>query len=84
MLEALGGLGAYGITSVILIVIAFLCFASMVKKLIGNIIMGGVLFWLLNTLGITHMVWNTVNGIVVALFGVPGTIILAIINWAGK
>ena len=84
MLEALGGLGAYGITSVILIVIAFLCFASMVKKLIGNIIMGGVLFWLLNTLGINHMVWNTVNGIVVALFGVPGTIILAIINWAGK
>ena len=82
MLEALGGLGGYGITSVILIVIAFLCFASIVKKLIGNIIMGGILFWLLNTLGITHMVWNTVHGMVVALFGVPGTIVLAIMDLA--
>ena len=56
MLESLGGLGGYGIASVLMVVVAFLLFAKFVKKIIGNIIMGGVLFWLLNTLGITHMV----------------------------
>ena len=58
MLESLGGLGGYGIASVLMVVVAFLLFAKFVKKIIGNIIMGGVLFWLLNTLGITHMVWS--------------------------
>lgn len=80
MLEALGGLGGYGITGVIIVVLAFFLFAKFVKKIIGNIIMGGVLFWLLNTLGITHMVWDTTSGIVVALLGIPGTLILAVIN----
>ena len=76
MLESLGGLGGYGIASVLMVV-------KFVKKIIGNIIMGGVLFWLLNTLGITHMVWNTMHGIVVAIFGVPGTLILAILDVIG-
>lgn len=80
MLEALGGLGGYGITSVIIIALAFFLFAKFVKKIIGNIIMGGILFWLLNTLGITHMVWDTISGIVVAILGIPGTLILAVIN----
>ncbi len=80
MLEALGGLGGYGITSVIIIALAFFLFAKFVKKIIGNIIMGGILFWLLNTLGITHMVWDTTSGIVVAILGIPGTLILAVIN----
>ena len=80
MLEALGGLGGYGITGIIIVALAFFLFAKFVKKIIGNIIMGGVLFWLLNTLGITHMVWDTMNGIIVALFGVPGTLILAVCN----
>lgn len=53
MMETLGGLGGYGITSIIVIFIAFMLFAKFAKKIIGNIIMGGVLFWLLNTLGIT-------------------------------
>ncbi len=79
-MEILGGLGGYGITSVIIIALAFFLFAKFVKKIIGNIVMGGLLFWLLNTLGITHMVWNTTSGIVVALLGVPGTLILAVIN----
>ncbi len=81
MLESLGGLGTYGITSAIVIVIALFLFAGFVKKIVGNIIMGGILFWLLNSFGITHMVWNTLNGIIVALFGVPGTIILAILDF---
>ncbi len=80
MLEALGGLGGYGITSVIIVALAFFLFAKFVKKIIGNIIMGGILFWLLNTLGITHMVWDTTSGIVVAILGIPGTLILAVIN----
>ena len=82
MLESLGGLGGYGITSLIIVVIAFLLFAKFVKKIIGNIVMGGLLFWLLNTLGITHMVWNTVQGMIVALFGVPGTVVLALMDLA--
>ena len=53
MMETLGGLGGYGITSIIVIFIAFMLFEKKKKKIIGNIIMGGVLFWLLNTLGIT-------------------------------
>ena len=76
MLESLGGLGGYGIASVLMVVVAFLLFAKFVKKIIGNIIMGGVL-------GITHMVWNTMHGIVVAIFGVPGTLILAILDVIG-
>lgn len=83
MLESLGGLGGYGIASVLMVVVAFLLFAKFVKKIIGNIIMGGVLFWLLNTLGITHMLWNTMHGIMVAIFGVPGTLILAILDVIG-
>ena len=74
MIESLGALGGYGITSVIVIIVAFFLFARFVKKIIGNIIMGGLLFWLLNTIGITHMTLTTMHGIVVALFGVPGTI----------
>lgn len=81
MLETLGGLGTYGITSAIVIVIALFLFAGFVKKIVGNIIMGGILFWLLNSFGITHMVWNTLNGIIVALFGVPGTLVLAILDF---
>lgn len=81
MLESLGGLGTYGITSAIVIVIALFLFAGFVKKIVGNIIMGGILFWLLNSFGITHMVWNTLNGIIVALFGVPGTLVLAILDF---
>ena len=50
-METLGGLGGYGITSIIVIFIAFMLFAKFAKKIIGNIIMGGVLFWLLYTLG---------------------------------
>ena len=83
MLESLGALGGYGITSVIVIVIAFFLFAKFVKKIIGNIIMGGLLFWLLNLVGITHMNLTTMHGIVVALFGVPGTIVLAILDLLG-
>ena len=29
------------------------------------------------------MVWNTMHGIVVAIFGVPGTLILAILDVIG-
>ena len=82
MIESLGALGGYGITSVIVIVIAFFLFARFVKKIIGNIIMGGLL-WLLNTVGITHMTVTTMHGIVVALFGVPGTIVLALLDLVG-
>ncbi len=83
MLESLGALGGYSITSILVILIAVFLFARFVKKIIGNIILGGLLFWLLNTVGITHMTLTTMHGIVVALFGVPGTIILAILNILG-
>lgn len=83
MIESLGALGGYGITSIIIIIVAFFFFAHFVKKIIGNIIMGGILFWLLNTVGITHMALTTMHGIVVALFGVPGTIVLALLNLMG-
>ncbi len=83
MLESLGALGGYSITSILVILITVFLFARFVKKIIGNIILGGLLFWLLNTVGITHMTLTTMHGIVVALFGVPGTIILAILNILG-
>lgn len=83
MLESLGALGGYSITSILVILIAVFLFARFVKKIIGNIILGGLLFWLLNTVGITYMTLTTMHGIVVALFGVPGTIILAILNILG-
>ena len=80
MMESLSGLGAYGITSVIIIVISFFLFARFVKKIIGNIILGGALFFLLNFLGITHMDLSVGKGILIALLGIPGTIILALAN----
>ena len=81
LISTLGGLGSYGIVSIIVIIVAVLLFTRFVKKILGNIIMGGVLFWLLNAFGITHMVWNTTHGIIVALFGVPGTLILALLDF---
>ncbi|WP_296956168.1 ABC transporter permease [uncultured Dialister sp.] len=78
MLESLGALGGYGITSIIIILIAFFFFVHAVKKVVGNIICGGILFYLLNTLGITHITWTFTNGLIVALLGTPGTILLAI------
>lgn len=82
-INALGGLGGYGIVSIIVIIAASFLFARFVTKIIGNIVMGGILFWLLNTLGITHMVWNTTHGTAVALFGIPGTLILALLDLIG-
>lgn len=81
MIESLGALGGYGITSVIVIIVAFFLFARFVKN--HRQYHYGRLLWPLNTIGITHMTLTTMHGIVVALFGVPGTIVLALLNLVG-
>jgi hypothetical protein len=80
MLSSMSGLGAYGITSIIIIILSFFLFARFVKKIICNIILGGLLFYLLNLLNITHMSLTVSHGIVISLLGIPGTIILAIMD----
>ena len=49
-----------------------------VKGIITNIIMGGALYIFLDMFHIAHMSWSVTDGIVVALLGVPGTILLAL------
>lgn len=65
------------ITAAIMIMIAkFLGWA--LSPFIGNIIAGGVVYWLIDALGLVALPWSVLDAIIVAFFGVPGTIVIAI------
>lgn len=69
---------SFGITGIIVALAAFLLVKRMVKGIITNIIMGGALYFFLDAFNIVKMSWSIMDGIVVALLGIPGTIILAL------
>lgn len=46
--------------------------------LIGNIIIGGILYYLIDALHIVRMSWSFIDWIIIAFFGTPGTIFLAL------
>lgn len=74
----LGSIAGFSITSIIVVVLALFLFAKFVKKIIVNILFGGALYVLVDYLNIVHMPWSTLDGIIVALLGIPGTVILTI------
>lgn len=45
---------------------------------IGNILVGGVLYWLIDALGIVALPWSWLDALIVAFFGVPGTLCIAV------
>ena len=66
---------SFGATGILVALFA----ALMVKRFVKGIItMGGALYIFLDMFHIAHMSWSVTDGIVVALLGVPGTILLAL------
>lgn len=65
------------VVAVIVVMIAkFLGWA--LRPFIGNIIAGGVVYWLIDALGMVALPWSVLDAVIVAFFGVPGTIAIAI------
>ena len=52
-----------------------------VFPLLGNIILGGLLYYVINLLHIVHMPWSFFDIVVIAIFGIPGTVFLAIFHF---
>ena len=79
MLESIGApIVSYGITSIIIIVVSIFILGRFAKKIFTNILMGGILYFILDATNIVHRNWSTFDGIIVALFGVFGTVMIAI------
>ena len=75
------GVGIVGIiTSIIFILIFWKFLSCAIFPLLGNIIAGGILYYLLDALQIVHMHWSTFDIVIVAIFGIPGTIFLALLR----
>lgn len=74
----LGSIAGFSITSIIVVVISVFLFAKFAKKIIVNILFGGALYVLVDYLAIVPMTWSTLDGIIIALLGVPGTILIII------
>lgn len=79
-METLGGLGGYGITSIIVIFIAFMLFAKFAKKNHRKYHYGRCPLLAPEYTGNYPYELDTMNGIIVALFGTLGTLILAILD----
>lgn len=45
---------------------------------LGNIICGGAIYWFLDAFHIVAMRWTLLDGIIVALLGIPGTLLIAL------
>lgn len=71
------------------IIIAFLIVALLMYFLIkfigcalapfmGNIVAGGILYLLIDAFGLVTLDWSFFDAVVVAVFGVPGTLVLAV------
>lgn len=71
-------IASYSITSIIIIILSLFLLGRFAKKVFTNIIMGGLLYFILDATNIVQMSWSTFDGIIVALFGVFGTIMIAI------
>lgn len=52
-----------------------------IAPFLSNIIAGGILYFFLDAFHIIPMDWSLFDALVVALFGVPGTIFLAILTF---
>ena len=68
------------ITSVVCIFLLWKFLSCAVFPLLGNIILGGLLYYVINLLHIVHMPWSFFDIVVIAIFGIPGTVFLAIFS----
>lgn len=62
----------------LLLILAVKLIGCAILPFMGNIIAGGILYMLIDAFHIVKMDWSLFDAVVVALFGVPGTIFLAI------
>lgn len=71
------------ITFVVVAVIAIFILRILgwvIAPFIGNIIAGGLLYWAIDAF-LIPMKYSFLDAVVVAFFGVPGTLVLALLNW---
>lgn len=72
------------ITSAVCIFLLWKFLSCAVFPLLGNIILGGLLYYVINLLHIVHMQWSFFDIIVIAIFGIPGTVFLAIFHFSSN
>lgn len=77
---------AYALGLILLYVLGWLLLVplKMILKFIYNGIIGGIVLWLLNVvggiIGVTIAI-NPVNALVVGFLGIPGVILLLLLQW---
>ncbi|ACJ15995.1 hypothetical membrane protein, conserved [Thermococcus onnurineus NA1] len=54
---------------------------AILKYLVTNAIIGLILLWILNTVGIAHVEYTFLNILIVAIGGIVGVILLVILSW---
>lgn len=84
-MAAIAGLGLGLVVFVFIFLAALMLFAvkfigCAIAPFMGNIVAGGILYFFIDAFHIVHMDWSLFDAFIVALFGVPGTIFLAL--WA--
>lgn len=62
--------------ALILLLVKFIGCA--IAPFLGNIVMGGALYFFLDAFHIVKLDWGFFDALIVAVFGVPGTIFLAV------
>ena len=79
LFSSFGVLGVLVITALIVILV-IKAIGCAIMPFVTNIIAGGALYWLLDAFHIVKMNWSTVDAVVIALLGIPGTVLLALYN----
>ena len=73
------GVSVVGVITAIICVFILCKFLSCaVFPLVGNIIAGGILYYILDAFSIIQMQWSVFD--VIAIFGIPGTIFIALLR----
>ncbi|ASJ10811.1 hypothetical protein A3L12_05605 [Thermococcus sp. P6] len=54
---------------------------AVLKYLITNAIVGLLLLWAINTVGIAHVEYTPLNILIVAVGGVAGVVLLLLLSW---
>ncbi len=63
------------------IVLGWKFLSGAVFPVLGTSILGGLLYYVINLLHIVHMQWSFFDIVVIAIFGIPGTVFLAIFHF---
>lgn len=82
-MATIAGLGITFIIAAFLIVVLLMFFLLKflgwaLAPFMGNIVAGGILYFLIDAFRIVTLDWSFFDAVVVAVFGVPGTLFLAV------